>query len=150
MNQNDPSFGEENLNHAAWARFRMTVRADGLNQFLTTNREQFKERHGMKVFRAFLRRAFNKARNAHDSDVNAMMPDGGDVLVKSLGVLSLSPLRSVVSEALRTQPAIRGLFDETGIEDREEKDDRGVMTQPRTSGMRWGRSGTKSSTTTAL
>ena len=48
-----------------------------------------------------------------------MMPDGGDVLVKSLGVLSLSPLRSVVSEALRTQPTIRDLFDETGIEDRE-------------------------------
>ena len=121
VNQNDASFGEENLNHAAWARFRMAVRADGLNEFLTTNREQFKERHGMKVFRAFLRRAFNKARNAHDSDVNAMMPDGGDVLVQSLGVLSLNPLRSVVSETLRTQPAIRGLFDETGIEDREEK-----------------------------
>ncbi len=121
VNQSDPSFGEENLNHAAWARFRMTVRADGLNEYLTTNREQFKESHGMKVFRAFLRKAFNKARNVHDSDSNAMMPDGGDVLVQSLGVVSLSPLRSVVSEALRTQPAIPGLFDETGIDDREEK-----------------------------
>ena len=121
VNQHDPSFGEENLNHAAWARFRMTVRSDGLNEYLTTNREQFKERHGMKVFRALLRKAFNKARNAHDSDSNTMMPDGGDVLVKSLGVVSLSPLRSVVSEALRTQPAIPGLFDETGISDRKEK-----------------------------
>ena len=121
VNQHDPSFGEENLNHAAWSRFRMTVRADGLNEYLTTNREQFRERHGMKVFRAFLRRAFNKARNAHDSDSNTTMPDGGDVLVQSLGVVSLSPLRSVVSEALRTQPAIPGLFDETGIGDREEK-----------------------------
>ena len=121
VNQHDPSFGEENLSHAAWARFRMTVRADGLNEYLTTNREQFKERHGMKVFRAFLRKAFNKARNAHDSDSNTMMPDGGDVLVQSLGVVSLSPLRSVVSEALRTQPAIPGLFDATGIGDREEK-----------------------------
>ena len=121
VNQHDPSFGEENLNHAAWARFRMTVRADGLNEYLTTNREQFKERRGMKIFRAFLRKAFNKARNTHDSDSNASMPDGGDVLVQSLGVVSLSPLRSVVSEALRTQPAIPGLFDETGIENREEK-----------------------------
>ena len=121
VNQNDPSFGEENLNHAAWARFRMTVRADGLNESLTTNREQFKERHGMKVFRAFLRKAFNKARNVYDSDSNAMMPDGGDVLVQSLGVVSLSPLRSVVSEALRTQPAIPRLFDQTGIGDREER-----------------------------
>ena len=121
VNQLDPSFGEENLNHAAWARFRMTVRADGLNEYLTTNREQFKERHGMKVFRAFLRRVFNKARSVYDSDKNAIMPDGGDVLVQSLGVLSLNPLRSVVSEALRTQPAIPDLFDETGILDRQEK-----------------------------
>ena len=121
VNQSDPSFGEENLNHAAWARLRMTVRADGLNEFLTTNREQFKERRGMKVFRAFLRRVFNKVRSVHDSDRKAMMPDGGDELVKSLGVLSLSPLRSVVSETLEGQAPIPGLFDETGIDDREKK-----------------------------
>ena len=123
VNQLDPSFGEENLNHAAWARFRMAVRADGLNEYLTTNREQFKERHGMKVFRAFLRRVFNKARSVHDSDKNAMIQYGGDVLVQSLGVLSLNPLRNVVSEALRTRPAIPELFDETGITDRKEKRD---------------------------
>lgn len=119
VNQSDPSFGEENLSHAAWARFRMTVRADGLNEYLTTNREQFKERRELKIFRAFLRRVFNKARTTHDSDTNVEMPDGGDVLVRSLGVLSLSPLRSVVSETLRTQPPLPGLFDETGIFDRE-------------------------------
>jgi hypothetical protein len=49
------------------------------------------------------------------------MPDGGDLLVRSLGVLSLNPLRNVVSEALRSQPPLPGLFDETGIDDREEK-----------------------------
>ncbi len=121
VNQLDPSFGEENLSHAAWARFRMAVRADGLDKFLTTNREQFKECRGIKVFRAFLRRVFNKARTAHDSDVNVMLPDGGDVLVQSLGVVSLNPLRSVVSEALRTQPTLPSLFDEAGIADREQK-----------------------------
>ena len=121
VNQHDPSFGEENLSHAAWARFRMTVRADGLNEHLTTNREQFRECRGMNIFRAFLRKAFNKARNTHDSDSSVTMPDGGDVLVQSLGVVSLSPLRSVVSEVLRTQPAIPDLFDESGIDDREEK-----------------------------
>ena len=121
VNQFDTSFGEENLNHAAWARFRMTVRADGLNEFLTTNREQFKERRGMKIFRAFLRRVFNKARSAHDNDRNVKMPDGGDVLVQSLGVVSLSPLRSVVSEALGGKAPIPGLFDEAGIVNREER-----------------------------
>lgn len=121
VNQNDPSFGEENLSHAAWARFRMAIRADGLNTLLTTDREKFKERRELKVFRAFLRRAFNMARTNYDSDVNAAMPDGGDVLVKSLGVMSLSPLRNVVSEALKGQPPIRDLFDETGITDRDAK-----------------------------
>ncbi len=51
------------------------------------------------------------------------MPDGGDVLVKSLGVVSLAPLRSAVSEALRTGPQLPGLFDETGITDREKSRD---------------------------
>ncbi|RVQ09478.1 ATP-binding protein [Sinorhizobium meliloti] len=121
VNQSDPSFGAENLSHAAWARFRMTVRADGLNSFLNTNREQFREQRALKIFRSFLRKAFNIARSNYDSDANVEMPDGGDLLVKSLGVLSLAPLRSVVSEALRTQPPIPGLFDETGIDDRDQK-----------------------------
>jgi hypothetical protein len=121
VNQNDPSFGEKNLSHAAWARFRMAVRADGLNAFLTTDREKFRERRELKLFRAFLRRAFNKARTIYDDDKNASMPDGGDILVRSLGVLSLSPLRNVVSDALQTQSPLPGLFDETGISDREER-----------------------------
>lgn len=121
VNQNDPSFGEENLSHAAWARFRMAVRADGLNTLLTTDREKFKVCRELKVFRAFLRRAFNMARTHYDSDVNVAMPDGGDVLVKSLGVMSLSPLRNVVSETLKGHSPIRDLFDETGIQDRSAK-----------------------------
>lgn len=121
INLHDPSFGEKNLNHAAWSRFRMTVRADGLDEYLTTNREQLREHRALKIFRAFLRRAFNKARVAYDGDQHVEMPDGGDVLVKSMGVLSLAPLRSVVSETLRTQAPLPGLFDETGISDREAK-----------------------------
>ena len=121
INQNDPSFGEKNLSHAAWARFRMTVRADGLDDYLTTNREQFQNQRALTIFRAFLRQAFNKARVAFDNDINVEMPDGGDVLVRSLGVLSLAPLRSAVSETLKTQAPLPGLFDETGIEDREAK-----------------------------
>ena len=118
VNQSDPDFGLSNLSHAAWARFRMTVRADGLNDFLTTSREQFREQRELKVFRAFLRKAFNKARTFYDSDQQVEMSDGGDVLVRSLGVLSLSPLRNVVSETLQTQPPLPGLFDESGIKDR--------------------------------
>ncbi len=98
----------------------MTVRADGLNAYLTTDRERFKDTAEMRVFRAFLHRAFNKARGAYDSDENSNLPDGGDVLVQSLGVLSLNPLRSVVDGALASQSPIPGLIDESGISDREQ------------------------------
>jgi len=118
VNQNDPSFGEENLSHSAWSRFRMAVRADGLNPSLITNREQFKETHELKVFRAFLRKVFNLARTNYDSDPAAGLSDGGDVLVKALGVISLNPLRTVVSETLSSKSPIDGLFDESKIEDR--------------------------------
>lgn len=121
VNQNDPSFGEKNLSHAAWGRFRMTVRADGLNEFLTTDREKLRESRELKIFRAFLRRVFNKVRTEYDSDKSAMMPHGGDILVKSLGVLSLNPLRNVVSQTLRTEAPLPGLFDETNIPNREER-----------------------------
>jgi hypothetical protein len=115
----DPAFGDDNLNHAAWARFRMTVRADGLNSLLTINREQFQEQEELKVFRAFLRKVFNMVRNYYDNDKNAELPDGGDVLVRALGVPSLTPLRNVVMEALKSQPALPELFDERGVQDKE-------------------------------
>jgi hypothetical protein len=120
VNQATPTFGENNLNHAAWSRFRMTVRADGLNKYLTTDRERFQDTPEMRVFRAFLHRAFNKARGAYDSDANSTLPHGGDVLVQSLGVLSLNPLRSVVDSALASQPPIPGLIDESGITDKQQ------------------------------
>lgn len=121
VNQSDPSFGEENLSHAVWASFRMTVRADGLNEFLTTNREQFKDRRQIKIFRAFLRKVFNVARSKYDSDESAALPHGGDVLVQSLGVISLNPLRNVVDETLAGKAPVPGLFDEGGVKDREAK-----------------------------
>jgi hypothetical protein len=121
VNQNDPSFGEENLSHGAWACVRITVRADGLNEFLTTSREQFREQRSLKVFRAFLRKIFNIVRNQYDSDVKAALPHGGDVLVQSLGVVSLNPLRNVVDATLAKKAPVPGLFDEEGLGDREEK-----------------------------
>ena len=64
---------------------------------------------------------FNKARTTYDSDPEAEIPDAGDVLVQSLGPLSLSALRSVVSETLRTHAVLPDLFDESDIGDREAK-----------------------------
>jgi hypothetical protein len=118
VNQNDSSFGESDLSHAAWSRFRMAVRADGLNPFLTTSREQFKEREEIKIFRAVLRKIFNTVRSYYDSDDNLDIAHGNDPLLKSLGALTLKPLRNQVSESLRTKAQLPELFDESGIADR--------------------------------
>lgn len=119
VNQDDPTFGAENHSHAAWSRFRMAVRADGLNKFLVTNREQFRSSPELRTFRAFLRKCFNLARSAYDSDANSELSDGGDILVKSLGVMSLAPLRSAVTEALGNEAPIPSLFDRDGVGDLE-------------------------------
>lgn len=116
INRDDPSFGEENLSHSVWARFRMAVRADGLNESLNITREQFRESEQISIFRIFLRKVFNKARTHYDADTQADLTNGGDVLVKSLGIVSLSPLRNVVSDYLGGQPTLPGLFDDDGIE----------------------------------
>ncbi len=124
VNQGDPYFGEKNMSHSPWARFRMTVRADGLNRHLIINREKFHDRPELAVFRAFLKQAFNKVRTAYDSDNAASLTDTSDVLVKSLGVVSLNPLRTFVSKALEAGPVIPEMIDDKGVDDPAAKLDR--------------------------
>ncbi len=120
VNLADNTFQEENLSHAAWASFRMTVRADGLNKLLTVHREKFRERFELRVFRAFLRKAFNLSRKSFDAEETGM-PDGGDELVKSVGVVSLRPLRSLVTEALSGHKMLPGMFDFDGVDDQSHR-----------------------------
>lgn len=120
VNQDDPSFGLENNSHATWARFRMAVRADGLNNQLLINRENFQQSKELEIFRAFLRKAFNKARTLYDSDYRASLGDQGDLLVRSLGVLSLHPLRSIVSNSLDHRPPVPALIEDIKEKDREQ------------------------------
>ena len=77
-----------------------------MNKHLIINREQFHKRKQLAVFRAFLRQAFNKVRASYDSDDRASLTNTSDLLVKSLGVVSLNPLRSFVSRTLETSPPI--------------------------------------------
>ncbi len=62
INPQDPYFGLKDLNHSAWAKFRATVRADGLNDQIKVNREGFLQNDEMETFQAFLRALFNKVR----------------------------------------------------------------------------------------
>jgi Histidine kinase-, DNA gyrase B-, and HSP90-like ATPase len=100
INVEDPYFGLENLNHSAWAKFRATVRADGLDRFLAVNREGTLESDSLHLFRRFLFAIFNKARSAHDSRTRAAWPNVGEVLTDSWGTVPLQALRQVVKDGL--------------------------------------------------
>tara|TARA_R110002072_G_scaffold20417_1_gene74142 strand:+ start:938 stop:3613 length:2676 start_codon:yes stop_codon:yes gene_type:complete len=121
VNQDDPYFGETNMSHSVWARFRMTVRADGLNEFLIINREQFHKRAELAIFRAFLRQSFNKVRSSYNSDAASSLTDTSDLLVKSLGVVSLNPLRSFVSKSLEGRAQLPSMIDDSGVNDKSAK-----------------------------
>lgn len=100
INAEDPYFGLENLNHSAWAKFRATVRADGLDDFLAVNREGTLESDALHLFRRFLFALFNKARSSHDSKTRAAWPNVGEVLTDSWGTVPLQALRQVVKDGL--------------------------------------------------
>ncbi len=102
VNAEDPYFGLENLNHSAWAKFRATVRADGLDADLAVNREGLLDTEALAVFRAFLLAVFNKARNAYDANQRANWPNVGQVLTDSWGSVPLEPLRNTIKDGIKS------------------------------------------------
>jgi hypothetical protein len=120
INGHDPAFGETDLSHAAWSRFRMTVRADGLNQFLITNREGLRDCDELRTFRSFLRAVFNKARVEHDSIVDKQYSDPADTILRALGPVSLQPLRDAVTTAIKDADYLPELIDRSGLTDIED------------------------------
>jgi hypothetical protein len=71
----DPYFGLENLSHSVWAKFRATVRADSLDNWLAVNRESLSECREVSIFKALLMKLFNLARSLHDSSMAGSWPD---------------------------------------------------------------------------
>jgi hypothetical protein len=117
VTNSNPYFGLKDLSHSAWSRFRMTVRADGLNDLLSVNREQFSEQRELRIFRAFLRAAFNKARTRWEEYGN--WGDSGKAIVQSYGMLPLLSFRNYIEESLDDCDSETGLMDLSGIQDIE-------------------------------
>lgn len=100
INAEDPYFGLENLNHTAWAKFRAAIRADALNGKLAISREAVLEGLELRIFRAFLKALFNRARTTHDKKARASWPDAGDVLTEAWGTVPLEPLQREIEDGL--------------------------------------------------
>jgi len=93
VNSEDPYFGLDDLSHSVWSEFRMCVRADGLNHSIGINREQLNETEELRIFRAFLKAVFNRARQSVDSPANSRWPSAGEAIVKSWGAIPLQSFR---------------------------------------------------------
>lgn len=100
VNHDDPFFGLTDLSHSVWSRFRMTVRADGMDEFLTTSRESLKDLPPVRAFRDFLMRCFNVARTEYNKADKDSIHDTSDLLLRAFGPKSLSPLRDFVTATL--------------------------------------------------
>jgi hypothetical protein len=118
INADDPYFGLENLNHSAWAKFRATIRADGLDDQLAVNREGLLDSPSLVAFRKFLFAIFNKARAAHDASFRANWPNVGQVLTDTWGTVPLRALRQVITDSLAAGTDLPAFIRDSGV-DRE-------------------------------
>ena len=113
----DPYFGLEHLSHGAWAHFRCTVRADGLDSVLNVERDTLRDGPELRRFRSLLRALFNKARMAYPSLASAVWPDAGELLARRWDAFPLHDLRDMIAERLGTPVAFPGFVDTSDVED---------------------------------
>ena len=102
INLEDETFGVGPLNHAAWSRFAMDIRADGLRNHLLSSREGVKDSNAVQLFREYLQAIFNVCRSAYEGsqrkntenlDIQQLLSDTPSALVSEP---LLAPLRHTV------------------------------------------------------
>lgn len=98
INLEDELFGMDPVNHAAWSRFAMEVRADGLRDHLLSSREGVKDSEAIQLFREYLQGTFNVCRSAYEAwqrkenenlDIKQLLSDASSAYVTEplLGIL---------------------------------------------------------------
>lgn len=84
INLEDELFGVTQPNHAAWARFALEVRVEGLRDHLLSSREGVRDSKPVREFREFLLGVFNQCRSAfkewqrtqiEDLDIHLLLSD---------------------------------------------------------------------------
>ena len=75
INLEDELFGITQPNHAAWARFALEVRAEGLRRHLLSSREGVADSKTVRDFRQYLVTVFNQCRSAYEEWVRTQIED---------------------------------------------------------------------------
>ena len=117
INLEQTDFGLENLSHSAWAQFRATIRADGLDRYLGVERDGLRDSSQIRTFKRFLMSTFNKARTALAASRTAEWPKAGDILDGSWKSIPMKPLAEVVSERLASNRGLPGSIQSQGVID---------------------------------
>ena len=117
INLEHVDFGLENLSHGAWAQFRATIRADGLDSYLGVERDELRESRQVRIFKRFLMSTFNKARTALAASRTAEWPKAGDVLDGSWRSIPMKHLAEIVSERLASNRGLPASIQSQGISD---------------------------------
>ncbi len=115
INLHDERFGLPALSHTSWAKLRVTVRTDGLNESLSVSRETVEETEAVNLVRSLLRAAFNFARTQYDDNVT--WPSLTDILTDQWGTVPLTPLLHVVGRAVDGDLTSGVLVDVTAVDD---------------------------------
>lgn len=68
INLDDELFGLDAQNHSSWARFALTIDADGLRSHLLSSREGVKASRAMDLLRKYLHGKFNECRSFFEND----------------------------------------------------------------------------------
>jgi hypothetical protein len=104
INLDDEYFGIDSnlLRHGTFARFRMVVQVDRLDDELRSSRETVREGTLLEVTRNILRGAFNFARNEHAAIEQAQTPgaQAAQRIAATPASLARRPLVSLVTKAL--------------------------------------------------
>ena len=115
INLPDEYFGLPPLSHSSWAKLRVTVRADGLNESLSVSRETVEETEEVRLVRSLLRAAFNFARGQYDEKVT--WPSLTEILTDEWGTVPLTPLLNAVDRAVDGDLVAGVLVDVTDVVD---------------------------------
>lgn len=103
INIDDELFGLPALNHATWARFSMTVIADGLRDHLLSSREGVRESDPIVLLREYMLAFFNKCRTSYEKWLEEQHDgtDLGILLRDAPSAFVVEPLIEAVTRAIR-------------------------------------------------
>ncbi|RZU13975.1 histidine kinase/DNA gyrase B/HSP90-like ATPase [Kribbella rubisoli] len=113
VNLDDPLFGRTPLSHSSFARFRLVIYADGLDNYLTSGRESIADSPAVDSLREYLKLEFNRARLLYDAWVEDETKAArlSTRIGKSDGAITRRPLAGAVKRALRGETGQLTLID---------------------------------------